>query len=151
MSLNQPIIDSVTQNLSMFGFAPSFVNATEESGTEISLGDVHILFGLTDGMHGSIVLGFKMPTALQIVSFMMGGMPIESMDEMSQSAIGELGNMIVGTAITNARSSILINFSPPTLIIDGHLYIPTKEPKHTKLEFELNGIPFYVAYSTEAK
>ena len=151
MSLNQPIIDSVTTNLSMFGFAPTFVKDGVEVGNEISLGDLHIIFGLTDGLHGSIVLGFKMPTALQIVSFMMGGMPIESMDEMSQSAISELGNMIVGTSITNARSSVLINFSPPTLIVDGHIFIPAKECKISRLEFELNGEPFYVAYYTEER
>lgn len=151
MSLNQPIIDSVSTNLSMFGFAPAFIEETTEVGSEISLGDVHIIFGLTDGLHGSIILGFKLPTALQIVSFMMGGMPIQSMDEMSQSAIGELGNMIVGTAITNVRSSILINFSPPTLIVDGHIFIPAKDSKVSKLKFEMNGETFYVSYYVEEK
>jgi chemotaxis protein CheX len=149
MILTQPMVDSVSQNLSMFGFAPEFNGTSDIHGNDISLGDVHVLFGLTDGLHGSIVLGFKMPTALNIVSFMMGGMTIESLDEMSQSALGELGNMIVGTGITNANSPTLINFSTPTILVDGHIYVNSKETTTTKIQFQLNGEPFYISITLE--
>ncbi len=149
MILNQPMVDSVTQNLSMFGFAPEFSGSSDIQGNEISLGDVHVLFGLTDGLHGNIVLGFKLSTALTIVSFMMGGMQIDGLDEMSQSALGELGNMMVGTGITNANSPTLINFSTPTILVDGHIYVNSKETTTTKLHFLLNGEPFYVSITLE--
>ncbi len=149
MILVQPMVDSVTQNLSMFGFAPEYKGVSDIQGNEISLGDVHVLFGLTDGLHGSLTFGFKMPTAMNIVSFMMGGMEMPSFDEMCQSALGELGNMIVGTGLNNAQSPTLINFSPPTLVVDGHIFISTKESKTQKLEFELNGTPFYIAINLE--
>ena len=38
--------------------------------------------------------------ALKLVSAMMGGYAIAEMDEMGQSAISELGNMISGNAST---------------------------------------------------
>lgn len=149
MILTQPMVDSVNQNLSMFGFAPEYKGASEIVGNEVSLGDVHVLFGLTDGLHGNIVLGFKMSTALTIVSFMMGGMQIDSLDEMSQSALGELGNMIVGTGITNTHSASLINFSTPTIVVEGHIYVNAKETKTNKLDFEINGETFYVTITLE--
>ena len=47
-------------------------------------------------------------------------MPVEKLDEMSQSAISEASNMLTANAaITLESQGIKVNISPPTLII-GH-------------------------------
>ena len=55
---------------------------------------------MTGQMEGDIVFGLHETVALKLVSAMMGGYPIAEMDEMGQSAISELGNMISGNAST---------------------------------------------------
>ena len=54
--------------------------------------------------------------ALEIASNMMMGMPVTELDEMSTSAISELGNMIMGNAATIlSTKGIGIDITPPTL------------------------------------
>ena len=75
---------------------------------------VIIMIGITGEMRGQ---------ALEIASKMMMGMPVEKLDEMSISAISELGNMIMGNAATIfSTKGILIDITPPT-VCRGNLTI----------------------------
>lgn len=48
---------------------------------------------------------------------MMMGMPVEQFDELAQSAISELTNMLTATVATNfSKEDININISTPTLV-----------------------------------
>lgn len=69
---------------------------------DIELIDDHIWIqvGMTGQLSGDIIFGIAEQVALKIVSAMMGGYVITEMDEMGQSAISELGNMISGNAST---------------------------------------------------
>lgn len=69
---------------------------------DIELIDNHIWIqvGMTGQLSGNIIFGIAEPVALKMVSAMMGGYVITEMDEMGQSAISELGNMISGNAST---------------------------------------------------
>lgn len=78
-------------------------------------GDTSIIkLGLVGNLTGEVILNITHPTALQIVSKMVM-MPVDTIDEMGQSAISELGNMIAGNAATVfANSNILIDITPPS-------------------------------------
>lgn len=68
-------------------------------------------------MKGDVVFGFPENVALKIVSGMMGGSVVTEFDEMSQSAISELGNMISGNASTIlSNEGIVVDITPPTFI-----------------------------------
>ena len=70
-----------------------------------------------------IMIGLSYTKALEIASKMMMGMPVEKLDEMSISAISELGNMIMGNAATIfSTKGILIDITPPT-VCRGNLTI----------------------------
>jgi chemotaxis protein CheX len=72
-----------------------------------------IKLGLVGALTGTVVLNLEHSTALGIISKMMM-MPMETIDEIGQSAISELGNMIAGNAATVfASSGILIDITPP--------------------------------------
>ena len=76
-------------------------------------------------MRGQVFLGMDTSTACDIASRMMMGMPVETLDDMANSAISELGNMIMGNAATIfANQKILIDITPPTLC-RGSLKIST--------------------------
>lgn len=71
---------------------------------------------VTGEMQGQAMIAFDSEIACDIASRMCM-MPIKEMDELSQSAICELGNMIMGNAATVfSTQGTLIDITPPTLI-----------------------------------
>lgn len=86
---------------------------------EISLIENHIWIqiGMTGQMSGDIVFGLQEQVALRMVSVMMGGYVLTEMDEMGQSAISELGNMISGNASTIlSNQGVSVDITPPKVI-----------------------------------
>ncbi|KKO50948.1 chemotaxis protein CheX [Paenibacillus sp. DMB20] len=86
---------------------------------EITRIDDHIwiLIGMTGQMSGDIVFGLHEQVALRMVSVMMGGYVLTEMDEMGQSAISELGNMISGNAsMILSNQGVHVDITPPKVI-----------------------------------
>ncbi|MBT2761837.1 chemotaxis protein CheX [Paenibacillus sp. ISL-20] len=78
---------------------------------------IWIQIGMTGQMNGDIVFGIQEQVALQMVSVMMGGYVITEMDEMGQSAISELGNMISGNASTIlSNQGVSVDITPPKVM-----------------------------------
>lgn len=74
-----------------------------------------ILIGVTGAMKGQVMIAFDNNVACDIASKMMM-MPVTEMDDMSRSAIAELGNMIMGnTATIFSTKGINIDITPPTI------------------------------------
>jgi chemotaxis protein CheX len=74
-----------------------------------------ILIGFTGEMKGQAIISFEKSIACDIASKMIM-MPITEMDELAKSAIGELGNMIMGnTATIFSTKGIAIDITPPTI------------------------------------
>lgn len=68
-------------------------------------------------LEGDIIYRFPNSVALKLVSDMMGGMTVTELDELGQSAIAELGNMISGNASTILYSKgITIDITPPKML-----------------------------------
>jgi chemotaxis protein CheX len=79
--------------------------------------DVTILLGVTGSLRGIVFYGMSKATAIAIAERMIGEKRPE-FDELSQSAIAELGNMITGRAATRlANSGFPSNLCPPGLIL----------------------------------
>ncbi|WP_426448924.1 chemotaxis protein CheX [Paenibacillus sp. S-38] len=78
---------------------------------------IWIQIGMTGQMEGDIVFGLHEDVAKKVVSAMMGGYSITEMDEMSKSAISELGNMISGNASTMLfNQGVVVDITPPKLM-----------------------------------
>lgn len=81
--------------------------------------DVSALIAVTGGVAGLVVYSMSRETAIGFASRMMGE-PVAELDEIAQSAIAELANMITGQASigleTNGYPS---DMSPPVLLL-GH-------------------------------
>lgn len=74
-----------------------------------------IIIGLTGELKGQVLISFDIDAVLDIASKMCM-MPIEQMDELSSSAICELGNMILGNAATLlAANNVGVDITPPKL------------------------------------
>lgn len=81
-------------------------------------GDASIIrLGLVGALKGEVLLNIDHSTALGIVSKMVM-MPVETIDELGQSAISELGNMIAGNAATVfSNKGTVIDITPPSYFV----------------------------------
>ncbi len=92
--------------------------------------NIAVIVGLTGRIRGQVVISMTLSSALEIASAMMGGMQVDAMDEISKSAISELGNMIMGnTATILAGRGIGIEITPPSLLVGEKMVIT---PAHMK-------------------
>jgi len=110
-----------------------------------SISDLHfpkssflIQIGVTGGMKGQVVLGLTEDRAKFVASTMMMGMPVNELDEMACSALGELGNMIMGnTATIFSTMNITFDITPP-LSMQGDRFKLQTESKAIKIPIILN-------------
>ncbi|MDE3075337.1 MAG: chemotaxis protein CheX [Chloroflexota bacterium] len=81
--------------------------------------DISILIGVTGKVQGVLMLMMPIRTALGIVG-RMSGTEFPEMDEMAQSAIAEMANVISGRAgIELAAGGAETTISPPTVLMGG--------------------------------
>jgi chemotaxis protein CheX len=90
-------------------------------------GIVNTVIGIKGFVQGQVVYCMSMITALKIASMMLLGMPMDELDELAKSAIGEMGNIITGHAsgiLTN--NGIFCSVTPPSLLIGPGVNISFK-------------------------
>lgn len=101
---------------------------------------VVILVGLAGQLKGQVFLSMDEKVACQIASAMMCGMPVPQLDDMSKSAISELGNMILGNvATTFANNGITMDITTPTLMVGNDILISTKANQTVCIPLEFDG------------
>lgn len=78
---------------------------------------VVIILGIVGDIKGNIIYSISMDSAKNIASKMMMGMPVDEFNELAQSAISELTNMLTANVATNfSNQGINVNISTPALI-----------------------------------
>lgn len=91
---------------------PSYVHKRAEIENAIA-----IAIDLTGDIKGKVLVRFTEDNAKQVASAMMMGMPIEELDDMSMSALSELGNMIMGGASSHlAENGVSTDITTPTVL-----------------------------------
>lgn len=111
------IVESVTQVKMTVG---------KPETTDFKLHDKYyaIQVGVVGEMKGQVVLAIQDANAKDIASRMMFGMPITELDEMSSSALNELGNMVMGnTATIFSTLGITIDITPPLAVYGNDLQL----------------------------
>jgi chemotaxis protein CheX len=89
--------------------------------------NVVIIIGIAGDFKGQVFFTMDEKTACSIASSMMFGMEVPALDEMSKSAIAELGNMIMGNVSTEFyNEGIAIDITPPTVLVGSDMNISTK-------------------------
>lgn len=106
--------------------------------TEFDSDSVIIMIGITGEMRGQVIIAFSLDVACDIASKMIM-MPICEMNELSMSAISELGNMILGNAATIlSTKGIGIDITPPSLC-RGTMSITTSYAKNICIPLYYDG------------
>lgn len=87
--------------------------------------DVTVIIGLVGSVQGTVFYGMDTSTALAIVSRMIGD-TIPELNNLAQSGIAELGNVITGRAsVKLSQAGFEATISPPSLLIGAHATIST--------------------------
>ena len=88
-----------------------------------------ILIGMTGNVKGQIFLGFGHDIACEVVGTMMGK-PVNELDEIGESALAELGNIIIGnTSTIFSKRGIKTDITPPA-VATGSMKFDIKETPH---------------------
>ncbi|MFW5667692.1 MAG: chemotaxis protein CheX [Acetivibrio ethanolgignens] len=110
-----------------------------------------IQVGITGQMKGQVLLVIPQENAKKIASSMMCGMQVEELDEISRSALGELGNMIMGnTATLFSNQGIIIDITPP-LSMSGNKLILQADIQSIRVPMLLEGEEFFSIYICVSK
>lgn len=89
-----------------------------------------VMLGITGQLHGQIILAMETPIAKDLASRMMMGMPVDELDDMARSALGELMNMMMGNAMTVfSEMGILLDITPPTIFLSSDLSLNVGDSK----------------------
>ena len=112
-----PVIESFINIMPQLGLTEVTKENVSLKGNYIESPGVVIIIGLIGDVKGNIIYGITIEDAKKIASTMMMGMPVDDLNEMAQSAISELVNMLTANVATNfSKENITVDISTPTLI-----------------------------------
>jgi len=132
----KPFIDAVLSVLPMLGLTDIERGNVTVKDNLATAQDVTVLIGLSQDIRGNVAYGLSDECARNIASTMMCGMPVPQFDEMAQSAISELVNMITANAATNLESlGKAVNISPPTLVTGKNITARISQVQTLAIEF----------------
>jgi chemotaxis protein CheX len=117
----------ITECQSMFNEVagiPLKVTGTTLKQSPLSTKTVVIMLGVTGDLRGNVAINIDIEGAKKIASNMMGGMPVAEFDEISKSAVSELGNMIMGRVCTAfSNQGVTIDITPPSLLTGQNIQL----------------------------
>ena len=140
--LVNPFIDAFTTVMPQMGFQePKRTKMSVKDKVAESLG-VSVIVGFTKQIRGNVIYNMSEDTAKYSASTMMMGMPVESFDEMAQSAISEMSNMLTANAATNLTAMGLeVDISTPSLSVGEKFQIKISGEQYLTVEMDLGGHP----------
>ncbi len=117
-----PFVDGLKSTLEQFGVTDITRSDLKLKKSMFMDHEVCVIIGLTHDITGNI--GYSMPakTAMSLASVMMGGMPVDKMDEMTKSAVCEVSNMMAAGAIQKlSGENKIMDISPPTVVAGNNM------------------------------
>jgi len=140
-----PFIESATRVLEQIAQISSRRGQLGLRDAVIPRHEVAVILGIVGQVKGQVSYSMSMETAMRIASQMMGGFHLETFDDMSRSAISELGNMITGNASALLEEKgIRCNISPPTLVTGENMSISTAKLPTLVVPLETDCGPFEI-------
>lgn len=137
-----PFIDAIMNIMPQLGFQNIAKGKLSVGQQFVESKGITIIVGLTDELRGNVAYNMSKETAMQIASKMMMGMPVAELDEMAQSAISELTNMVTGNAATNFESQgFKVDISPPSLVVGEKFKAKVSNDKFLVIEMIVDSLP----------
>lgn len=147
-----PFLAAATTILKQACYIDTVVGKPSLKETKFTGESLIIIIGVTGEMRGQIIIELTNEIACDIAGKMMMMGPLPALDEMGQSAICELGNMIMGnTATLFSGKGIGIDITPPT-VCKGDVSFASNFAKNLCIPLSYEGgkaINFNIAITNE--
>jgi chemotaxis protein CheX len=145
-----PFLNACTIVMPQLGFT-SVVKKNLTVSDKVNAQGVAVSVGIIGDIKGTVVYNFSEESAKMIASKMMFGMEVPTFDDMAQSAISELTNMLTANAsIEFSKIGKNINISTPTLVTGKELGIKVTAKKILVVELDADGIQVLVNIGIES-
>ncbi len=100
--------------------------------------DITVLLSVVGDVRGVVLFSMSTKMALNLVSTMLG-QEVQEFDELAQSGIAEMGNVITGVATTHlAEAGYRCSISVPTLIVGRGTMLSTLDFKRLVVPLQTN-------------
>ena len=141
-----PILDAVGDILPQLGFQTVKKTGVSLNGQVLDWRGVMINIGMLGSVKGSIAIGMEHDAACRFASAMMMGMEVTALDEMPQSAISEMANMVCANACTRFSQAGVdgVDISPPVLFVGAGGRVTLPVPKVVSVAFMVDDIPLVI-------
>lgn len=144
-----PFLNSLANVFPQLGITDIKRGGISVKGKLIESPGVTIIVGIIGDIKGNVIYGTTLDCAKKIASTMMMGMEVKDFDEIAQSAISELTNMLTANAaISFSNEDITIDISTPTLVY-GKFTANASTDKVLCIEMLVDGMPFEVNVSID--
>lgn len=144
-----PFLDAIGEVVPKLGFVNikrGRISVNENS--KIASMGVMVVVGLTNQLRGNIAYNMTEDSAKKIASTMMMGMSLQVFDAMAESAIAELGNMLVANAaMIFEQQGVKVDISPPTIITGQSFASTASSAQRLVIEVFVDEIPMEVNVS----
>jgi len=141
-----PVLNAFTEVISQLGFEKIERNDLTVTGPVLKNKGLIVNIDVLDQIKGTIIINMDMESAMQLASKMMMGKVVTALNELEQSAIAEMGNMVSAHACTNfARVGRRgLNISPPSVIIGQNGHVKIQSPAAIVVKYLVDEIPIDV-------
>jgi chemotaxis protein CheX len=145
-----PFLDAFLSIMPQLGFKDVKKQGIAIKDSHIKSLGVMLTIGIVGDIKGNVIYGMSVDSAKKIASTMMMGAPIDEFDEMPQSAISELSNMLTANASTNfSNMGININISTPALMYGSEFEVKMNVNNILCIQLLIDDIPMEVNIGIE--
>jgi chemotaxis protein CheX len=145
-----PFIDAFRTVMTQLGFGQIRKGELSVISRDLVSSGAIIIVGVVGAIKGNVVYTLDIDSAKRIASTMMTGMPVDNFDEMAQSAISELTNMLTANAATSLYNMKLqIDISTPALLYGDNISIKMSAAQVLRVQLLADEIPIYINIAFE--
>lgn len=140
-----PFINSFLTIMPQIGFSDIKKQSVTVKERNLKSDGVMIILGIVGTMKGNVIYGMDTENGKRIASKMMMGAPVNELDDMAQSALSELTNMVTANASMNfSNIGIDMNISPPTLMYGEDFEVKMNVDKVLCVKILVDDIPIEI-------
>ena len=146
VNIINPVLEAFVGILPQIGFQKVEKRGLALEDCTLHYRGVLVNIGVLGPLQGAILIGMDMDSAKQFASKMMMGMEVAELDNLAQSAISEMANMVCANACTNFVKIGVndLDISPPTLLIGSDGQVRLAVQNIIVVDFLVDGISMKV-------
>lgn len=138
-----PFIEAFLSVMPQLGFEKVEKNNLSLKDCNLTYTGVIMTVGIVGEIKGNVIYYLDLESAKKVASTMMMGMPVDDFNEMAQSAISELANMLTANAATFfSNIGITVDISTPTLLYGDQVSVKMNSNQILCIQLLADNIPF---------